>query len=118
MFRKDFYIEVPELSKMSDAEVEEYRTEMEGIKVGVLFKHICSIVTNFYFYTPLSYHSASSPSASSPPHSAPWLAPPSLAARGWIAVFGPELAGEASEASSSNEIVGSIPLHYLFTKKI
>ena len=40
LFRKDFYIEVPELSKMSDAEVEEYRTEMEGIKVGVLFKHI------------------------------------------------------------------------------
>jgi len=32
-FRKDFYIEVPELAKMSDAEVEEYRTEMEGIKV-------------------------------------------------------------------------------------
>ena len=40
LFRKDFYIEVPELSKMSDAEVEEYRTEMEGIKVGVLLKHI------------------------------------------------------------------------------
>ena len=35
LFRKDFYIEVPELAKMSDAEVEEYRTEMEGIKVGV-----------------------------------------------------------------------------------
>ena len=33
MFRKDFYIEVPELAKMSDAEVEEYRQEMEGIKV-------------------------------------------------------------------------------------
>ena len=33
LFRKDFYIEVPELAKMSDAEVEEYRTEMEGIKV-------------------------------------------------------------------------------------
>lgn len=32
-FRKDFYIEVPELAKMSDAEVEEYRQEMEGIKV-------------------------------------------------------------------------------------
>ena len=50
LFRKDFYIEVPELSKMSDAEVEEYRTEMEGIKVGVLFKHICSLLTNIYFY--------------------------------------------------------------------
>ena len=34
MFRKDFYIEVPELAKMSDAEVEEYRQEMEGIKVN------------------------------------------------------------------------------------
>jgi len=32
-FRKDFYFEVPELAKMSDAEVEEYRSEMEGIKV-------------------------------------------------------------------------------------
>eukprot|EP00092_Neocalanus_flemingeri_P036773 GFUD01040034.1.p1 GENE.GFUD01040034.1~~GFUD01040034.1.p1 ORF type:complete len:983 (+),score=375.88 GFUD01040034.1:216-3164(+) len=32
-FRKDFYFEVPELAKMSDAEVEEYRTEMEGIKM-------------------------------------------------------------------------------------
>ena len=40
LFRKDFYIEVPELSKMSDAEVEEYRTEMEGIKVGVLFEYL------------------------------------------------------------------------------
>ena len=34
LFRKDFYIEVPELAKMSDAEVEEYRQEMEGIKVN------------------------------------------------------------------------------------
>ena len=33
LFRKDFYIEVPELTKMSDAEVDDYRTEMEGIKV-------------------------------------------------------------------------------------
>jgi len=31
-FRKNFYLEVPEIAKMSDAEVEEYRTEMEGIK--------------------------------------------------------------------------------------
>ena len=38
MFRKDFYIEVPELAKMSDAEVEEYRQEMEGIKVGTQFR--------------------------------------------------------------------------------
>ena len=34
MFRKDFYIEVPDLARMTDAEVEEYRQEMEGIKVG------------------------------------------------------------------------------------
>ena len=33
LFRKDFYIEVPDLAKMTDAEVEEYRQEMEGIKV-------------------------------------------------------------------------------------
>jgi ATP-dependent RNA helicase DDX46/PRP5 len=32
-FVKDFYREVPELSKMTDEEVEEYRTEMEGVKV-------------------------------------------------------------------------------------
>ena len=32
-FRKAFYIEVPELARMTDVEVEEYRTEMEGIKV-------------------------------------------------------------------------------------
>jgi len=33
LFRKDFYIEVPELNKMTDAEVDDLRTEMEGIKV-------------------------------------------------------------------------------------
>jgi len=32
-FRKNFYFEVPELAKMTDLEVEDYRTEMEGIKV-------------------------------------------------------------------------------------
>ena len=50
LFRKDFYIEVPELAKMSDAEVDDYRTEMEGIKVcgfnllNMFFTHmfICS----------------------------------------------------------------------------
>ena len=31
-FRKDFYIEVPELAKMTDAEVEDYRAEMDHIK--------------------------------------------------------------------------------------
>ena len=35
LFRKDFYIEVPDLAKMTDAEVEEYRQEMEGIKVDI-----------------------------------------------------------------------------------
>jgi hypothetical protein len=30
--RKDFYIEVPELAKMTDAEVEDYRAEMDHIK--------------------------------------------------------------------------------------
>ena len=37
LFRKDFYIEVPELAKMTDAEVDDYRTEMEGIKVSGSF---------------------------------------------------------------------------------
>lgn len=32
-FRKNFYVEVPELAKMIATEVEEYRKELEGIKV-------------------------------------------------------------------------------------
>ncbi|RWS14530.1 ATP-dependent RNA helicase DDX46-like protein [Dinothrombium tinctorium] len=32
-FRKEFYIEVPELAKMTPEEVENYREELEGIKV-------------------------------------------------------------------------------------
>lgn len=32
-FRKEFYIEVPEIARMTDLEVEDYRTELEGIKV-------------------------------------------------------------------------------------
>ena len=32
-FRKNFYLEVPELAKMTDAEVEQLRLDMEGIKV-------------------------------------------------------------------------------------
>ena len=32
-FQKDFYREVPELAKMTDGEVEEYRLDMDGIKV-------------------------------------------------------------------------------------
>ena len=31
-FRKNFYIEVPEITKMTTEEVEAYKTEMEGIK--------------------------------------------------------------------------------------
>ena len=31
-FRKDFYCEVPEITKMTDLEVEEYRASLEGIK--------------------------------------------------------------------------------------
>lgn len=32
-FRKNFYVEVPEIAKMTSEEVEEYRAELEGIKV-------------------------------------------------------------------------------------
>ncbi|VEN47262.1 unnamed protein product [Callosobruchus maculatus] len=32
-FRKSFYVEVPEIAKMSNDEVEAYRTELEGIRV-------------------------------------------------------------------------------------
>lgn len=32
-FRKNFYVEVPEIGKMTAEEVEEYRVELEGIKV-------------------------------------------------------------------------------------
>lgn len=32
-FRKNFYIEVPELARMSEAEVQQLRHELDGIKV-------------------------------------------------------------------------------------
>jgi len=32
-FRKNFYIEVPELARLTDAEVEAYRCDLEGIRV-------------------------------------------------------------------------------------
>lgn len=32
-FRRDFYIEVPELARMSDEEVTEHRKQLDGIKV-------------------------------------------------------------------------------------
>jgi ATP-dependent RNA helicase DDX46/PRP5 len=32
-FRKNFYVEVPEIARMTQEEVEEYRLELEGIKV-------------------------------------------------------------------------------------
>lgn len=32
-FRKDFYVEVPEMARMTAEEVDEYRMELEGIKV-------------------------------------------------------------------------------------
>jgi len=32
-FRKDFYVEVPDIARMTQEEVDEYRTELEGIKV-------------------------------------------------------------------------------------
>ena len=32
-FRRDFYIEVPELARMSDEEVAEARKQLDGIKV-------------------------------------------------------------------------------------
>lgn len=32
-FRKNFYVEVPEIAKMTNEEVEQYRTELEGIQV-------------------------------------------------------------------------------------
>lgn len=32
-FRKDFYVEVPEIAKMTKKEVDDYRQELDGIKV-------------------------------------------------------------------------------------
>lgn len=32
--RRNFYIEVPELARMSEEEVEEYRRQLDGVKVG------------------------------------------------------------------------------------
>lgn len=34
-FRKNFYIEVPELAKLSEEEVTELRKELDGIKVSI-----------------------------------------------------------------------------------
>ena len=34
-FRRSFYIEVPELARMSAAEVAEYRRQLDDIKVGL-----------------------------------------------------------------------------------
>jgi hypothetical protein len=34
-FRKDFYIEVPEIAKMTDEEVAAYRKSLEGIRIRV-----------------------------------------------------------------------------------
>ena len=43
-FRRNFYIEVPELARMTDAEVAEYRKQLDGIKVchwgGFLFEKL------------------------------------------------------------------------------
>lgn len=32
-FRKSFYVEVPEIAKMTDVEVDAYKVELEGIRV-------------------------------------------------------------------------------------
>jgi len=32
-FRKNFYVEVPELTRMTAGDVEKYRTELEGVQV-------------------------------------------------------------------------------------
>ena len=34
-FRRNFYIEVPELSRMTEAETAEYRTQLDGIKARI-----------------------------------------------------------------------------------
>ena len=34
-FRKDFYIEVPEISAMTDEQVEQYRAQLDGIQIRV-----------------------------------------------------------------------------------
>lgn len=36
-FRKNFYVEVPEIAKMTHQEIEAYREELEGIRVKGLF---------------------------------------------------------------------------------
>ena len=41
-FRKNFYNEVPEIAKMSDAEVTALRKELDGIKVRVS-EHWCVV---------------------------------------------------------------------------
>lgn len=39
-FKKNFYVEVPEISNMSSLEVERYRLELEDIKVSPLWSRI------------------------------------------------------------------------------
>lgn len=39
-FRKNFYIEVPEIARMSDEDVANFRKEMDGIKVRGLVRLI------------------------------------------------------------------------------
>ena len=35
-FRRNFYIEVPELARMTEAETAEYRTQLDGIKARLM----------------------------------------------------------------------------------
>lgn len=45
-FRKCFYVEVPEIAKMTHQEIEAYREELEGIRVKGLCKIDCISVTS------------------------------------------------------------------------
>ena len=36
-FRKDFYVESPEVTRMTEKEIEVYRTELDSIKIRVCF---------------------------------------------------------------------------------
>ena len=40
-FRRNFYIEVPELARMADAEVTELRKQLDNVKVGTTPLHPC-----------------------------------------------------------------------------
>ena len=65
-FRRNFYIEVPELARMTEAETAEYRTQLDGIKACDCLRLLCCCSV---LYVPSVSWFASCSIAISPPNS-------------------------------------------------